>query len=111
MPRVQLISTSSGTVNRSVAEDARLTFASDGRRPHIVPLQQTTQKYREMKGMNLGLGNLSVHPVFSVEHARFRNGEEWYRLRSAVQQAMMRPDSVLEYLPAVNQVPSIARFT
>ncbi|KAK6737262.1 hypothetical protein RB195_019762 [Necator americanus] len=39
-------------------EDAREVFASDGRQPFIVPLQETTQKYREMKGMNPGLGNL-----------------------------------------------------
>ncbi|PIO59038.1 hypothetical protein TELCIR_19510, partial [Teladorsagia circumcincta] len=42
----------------SMPEDARQVFASDGRQPFIVPLQETTQRYRQMKGMNPGLGNL-----------------------------------------------------
>lgn len=38
--------------------DIRTVYESDGKMPHIPPLQETTQFYRQEKDMSLGLGNL-----------------------------------------------------
>ena len=38
--------------------DIKTVYESDGKMPHIPPLQETTQFYRKEKEMSLGLGNL-----------------------------------------------------
>ncbi|XP_045117691.1 probable cytochrome P450 CYP44 isoform X2 [Portunus trituberculatus] len=70
--------------------DIKTVYDNDGKMPHVPPLQETSQFYRKKKSISPGLGNI--------------NGEEWYRLRHAVQQMMLRPRETSYYYPIQDEV-------
>jgi len=39
-------------------EDIRTVYINEGTMPHVVPLQETAQLYRQERDMSLGLGNV-----------------------------------------------------
>ncbi|XP_033732089.1 probable cytochrome P450 CYP44 [Pecten maximus] len=65
-------------------------YQHEGVWPNIVPILESSRKYRETKGMSPGLGNI--------------NGEEWNTMRKAIQIVMMRPQEVAQFLPFVNEI-------
>jgi hypothetical protein len=39
-------------------EDIRTVYMNEGTMPHVVPLQETAQLYRQTRDLSLGLGNV-----------------------------------------------------
>ncbi|XP_060083014.1 probable cytochrome P450 CYP44 [Ylistrum balloti] len=84
------------TIGKSTAvrlfdpDDIQTVYKHEGVWPHIVPILESSKKYRESRNMSPGLGNI--------------NGEVWSTLRKAIQPVMMRLQDVAEFLPYVNEV-------
>lgn len=71
-------------------DDIKEVYMNEGQTPFVAPLMETAQLYRKQKNLSLGLGNV--------------NGEEWYRLRSAVRHLMLKPQEVQVYFSAVREI-------
>uniref|UniRef100_T1JHA1 Cytochrome P450 n=1 Tax=Strigamia maritima TaxID=126957 RepID=T1JHA1_STRMM len=70
-------------------EEVRKIYATEGKKPEVIPLQETVKKYRKMRKFHEGLGNI--------------NGDEWYRLRKGIQQFVMKPKITGSYLTSVDE--------
>ncbi|XP_071442558.1 probable cytochrome P450 CYP44 [Hetaerina americana] len=71
-------------------EDVKTVLHSAGKMPVVPPIQEGSRIYRLKKNHSVGLGNL--------------NGDDWYEMRSAVQQIMLKPREVQHYLPHVDEI-------
>lgn len=71
-------------------EDVKTVLHGAGKTPVVPPIQEASRIYRLKKNHSVGLGNL--------------NGDEWYAMRSAVQQIMLRPKEVQYYLPKSDEI-------
>lgn len=81
----------STTVHLFDPDYARVIYQHEGKIPHIVPLLATVQMYRKYRNLSSGIGN--------------SNGDDWYRLRTAVHRTLLTPKSVsAAFLSHVNRV-------
>ncbi|KAG8236837.1 hypothetical protein J437_LFUL017121 [Ladona fulva] len=71
-------------------EDVKTVLHGAGKTPVVPPIQEGSRIYRLKKNHSVGLGNL--------------NGDEWYEMRSAVQQIMLKPKEVQHYLPKADGI-------
>ncbi|CAG0884942.1 unnamed protein product, partial [Darwinula stevensoni] len=81
------------SVNLVRPEDIEMVFRLEGKnpdRPSLESMKEVRLKYLDEELQNPGV--------------LLANGEEWYRIRSRVQQSMMKPKSALLYLKPMEEV-------
>ena len=73
-------------------QDAEKVFRNEGRFPVRIGFE-TLKVHRKMRAEQ-----------FSATGLLIAQGEDWWKMRSKTQQSMLKPKTINNYLPAINEI-------